>query len=358
MLAQAAVVGRTFWEGALERLQRPELGGAPGGAPEAAPAELLTRLRHRQLIRPREPAMFPGEREYVFAESAMYEVAYEMLSVKVRRPLHLVIARWLEERASGSAGNALLALHYDRGGDARRAAAAYARGGGARGVAGGERGGAAAAGEGATCTTRCWRRAAREAAGRVRGAGGEETREEGEEGGSPGGRACGCGSTSAMCCGGSGGWTRRSARTRRRGRGSRGRPAGAGGGPGEQVELADAAVRGARGSPARARAQGAGGDEGGAAARRARDRVREGGWGDGGDAGNVRAARVPAPARAPPTPESWKAAREGLRVCRKIERHDERWQENVTQLLLAWRRRCSGAAEWWAPSGATGRRRG
>ncbi|WP_437874655.1 hypothetical protein [Sorangium sp. So ce513] len=32
--------------------------------------------------------------------------------------------------------------------------------------------------------------------------------------------------------------------------------------------------------------------------------------------------------------ESWRAAREGLRVCRKIERHDERWQENVTQLLF------------------------
>jgi len=122
MLAQAAVVGRTFWEGALELLVP-----ASQQARAGAPAGLLSRLRNRQLIRPREPAMFPGEREYVFADSAMYEVAYETLSVKIRRPLHLVIARWLEDRASGSASPALLALHYDRGGDPRRAAAAYVR---------------------------------------------------------------------------------------------------------------------------------------------------------------------------------------------------------------------------------------
>jgi class 3 adenylate cyclase/tetratricopeptide (TPR) repeat protein/tRNA A-37 threonylcarbamoyl transferase component Bud32 len=123
LLAQAAVVGRTFWEGAVERLHQP----SAQGLPEATPAGLLSRLRHRQLIRPRESAMFPGEREYIFADSAMFEVAYEMLSVKVRRPLHLLIARWLEERASGAVGTALLALHYDRGGDAKRAAAAYMR---------------------------------------------------------------------------------------------------------------------------------------------------------------------------------------------------------------------------------------
>jgi serine/threonine protein kinase/tetratricopeptide (TPR) repeat protein len=115
-LARAAVVGRTFWEGAVERLQ-----------PDRAAAEALAQLRHRQIIRPREPATFPGDREYVFAESALYEVAYETLSLKVRRPLHLVVAGWLEERVSGAAGDALLALHYERGGDLRRAGAAYVR---------------------------------------------------------------------------------------------------------------------------------------------------------------------------------------------------------------------------------------
>jgi class 3 adenylate cyclase/tetratricopeptide (TPR) repeat protein len=123
VLAQAAVVGRTFWAGAVEQMQPADRQGVPA----TLPAGVLARLRDRQLIRPREPAMFPGEREYVFSESAMYEVAYETLSVKVRRPLHLVIARWLEARAAGGAGTALYALHYDRGGDPVRAAAAYVR---------------------------------------------------------------------------------------------------------------------------------------------------------------------------------------------------------------------------------------
>ncbi len=123
LLAQAAVVGRTFWEGLLEQMWGLNLQGV-----QASPAgEILSRLRERQIIRPREPAMFPGEREYVFSESAMYEVAYETLSVKIRRPLHLLIARWLEGRTTGAAGAALLALHHDRGGDLARAAAAHVR---------------------------------------------------------------------------------------------------------------------------------------------------------------------------------------------------------------------------------------
>ncbi|WP_437323220.1 protein kinase domain-containing protein [Sorangium sp. So ce381] len=333
MLAQAAVVGRTFWEGALERLQRPELGGAPGSAPDAAPAELLARLRHRQLIRPREPAMFPGEREYVFAESAMYEVAYEMLSVKVRRPLHLVIARWLEERASGSAGNALLALHYDRGGDARRAAAAYARAAAH----------AASLGENAEALRQLER--ARDlhdevleeggagGGGADEGAGGEETREEGEGRGIP--------------------W-RESVRLRldlgdvlrRLGRldeaerayeearariGGAALGEGAAGDPGEaadalrfeaRVDHRLALVHKVRGATREARPL----------VERAIARANEAGAVEETPAMYALLAFLHRRERRPDA--SWAAAREGLRVCRGIERHDERWQENVTQLLF------------------------
>ncbi|WP_437681284.1 protein kinase domain-containing protein [Sorangium sp. So ce131] len=147
VLAQAAVVGRTFWEGAIERLRSdapqgrspmtserllaelqdldPPFSVRHGGG--TSTAELLARLCERQLIRLRSPAQFPGEREYVFTEQATCEVAYEMLSLKVRRRIHLLVADWLEQRAAGDAGAALLAYHYDRGGDLRAAAAAYAR---------------------------------------------------------------------------------------------------------------------------------------------------------------------------------------------------------------------------------------
>ncbi|WP_437580362.1 protein kinase domain-containing protein [Sorangium sp. So ce887] len=151
LLAQAAVVGRTFWEGAVERLRNdapqarspmsserilaelqdldPPFSVRHGAG--ASTAELLARLCDRQLIRLRTPASFPGEREYVFAEHATCEVAYEMLSLKIRRRIHLLVADWLEHRAPDAAarddGAALLAHHYDRGGDLRAAAAAYDR---------------------------------------------------------------------------------------------------------------------------------------------------------------------------------------------------------------------------------------
>ncbi|AUX22147.1 protein kinase [Sorangium cellulosum] len=147
LLAQAAVVGRTFWEGAVERLRND---APPARSPMsserilaelqdldppfsvrhpgvASTAELLARLCERGLIRLRAPATIPGEREYVFAEQATREVAYETLSLKVRRRMHLLVAGWLAQRAPGDAGAALVAYHYDRGGDLRAASAAYAR---------------------------------------------------------------------------------------------------------------------------------------------------------------------------------------------------------------------------------------
>ena len=159
VVALASVIGRTFWEGAIERLRQaapqnrspraseplvqlddldPPFSVAPGDLATAKPAaplredggtptaQILALLCERQLIRQRSPASIAGEREYVFAEGSICEVAYEMLSLKVRRRIHLLVAGWLEQ-APGAIGAALLALHYDRGGDLRDAAAAYAR---------------------------------------------------------------------------------------------------------------------------------------------------------------------------------------------------------------------------------------
>lgn len=121
-LARAAVIGRTFWEGALDRLRH--TGSASPGLPTP---EVLSRLRARRLIHGREASTLPGQREYVFAESALHEVAYETLTLKTRRLLHLAAAEWLDARAPGNAAAAQLALHYDRGAEPGRAAAAYAR---------------------------------------------------------------------------------------------------------------------------------------------------------------------------------------------------------------------------------------
>ncbi|CAN92889.1 Protein kinase [Sorangium cellulosum So ce56] len=123
VLMHAAVVGRTFWQGAVERLQQASTTFDTGVPVEAA----LGQLRQRRLIRAREPSTLQGEREMAFADAATHEVAYEMLSVKLRRALHLEVASWLDRQGETGIAVALLAAQYDRAGDAARAASAYAR---------------------------------------------------------------------------------------------------------------------------------------------------------------------------------------------------------------------------------------
>jgi tetratricopeptide (TPR) repeat protein len=127
-LAAASVIGRTFWEGAVEHLRADP--GSVGGslpAPRSSAAETLARLRARQWIRARELSSLPGEREFVFAESATQEVAYDTLSQRVRRRLHHRLTGWLAERLPPDAAAAQLALHHDRAGDRGAAVTAYAR---------------------------------------------------------------------------------------------------------------------------------------------------------------------------------------------------------------------------------------
>ena len=118
VLERAAIVGKTFWDGAVEQLRQ-------GDGPKTA--EVIGSLRERQLVRARDASTFPGERERVFSESATQEVAYETIPARVRRPMHRRVAKWLKTRAPGSAEAALIALHYDRAGDLWGAAEQYAR---------------------------------------------------------------------------------------------------------------------------------------------------------------------------------------------------------------------------------------
>ncbi|WP_437604200.1 protein kinase [Sorangium sp. So ce590] len=136
VLKQAAVIGCTFWERAVDALRRDLSPDAPSdGTPENAPAGreptggVLARLRDRQLIRAREVSTFPGEREFVFAESTTQEFAYKTLNQKLRRIAHRRVAAWLEARGPGAASAALVAVHYDRGRDLCRAIEAYGRAG-------------------------------------------------------------------------------------------------------------------------------------------------------------------------------------------------------------------------------------
>lgn len=124
-LQRAAVVGRVFWEGAIEAM-RPT-----GSGPQGHVREQLERLRANDLVRARESSTFPSDREYAFADNVTREVAYESLSLRLREQYHRALASWLAGRGAVVVdGNpALLAFHYDRGNVPREATRHYMRAG-------------------------------------------------------------------------------------------------------------------------------------------------------------------------------------------------------------------------------------
>jgi class 3 adenylate cyclase/tetratricopeptide (TPR) repeat protein len=103
LLQRAAVIGRTFWEGALMRLS-PELDSLD------APLEDLLR---REFVLDEPRSSITGEAAYRFKHVLIREVAYSGLSKSDRAEHHARFAEWLKEHA----GEELLeirAFHLDR----------------------------------------------------------------------------------------------------------------------------------------------------------------------------------------------------------------------------------------------------
>jgi tetratricopeptide (TPR) repeat protein len=88
-LAQnAAVVGRIFWDAVLAHLSRQGRSGT---------ADLIRRLRVKELVVPRQPSSLAGALEFGFRHVLIRDVAYESLPKRDRAALHLAVARWAEE---------------------------------------------------------------------------------------------------------------------------------------------------------------------------------------------------------------------------------------------------------------------
>ena len=103
LLQRAAVVGRIFWEGALEKL-----------APEVEELErVLEDLLVRDFVIRESRTTISGEAAFRFKHVLIRDVAYAGLTKGARADLHQQIAEWLEERA----GEELLeirAYHLDQ----------------------------------------------------------------------------------------------------------------------------------------------------------------------------------------------------------------------------------------------------
>jgi class 3 adenylate cyclase/tetratricopeptide (TPR) repeat protein len=107
LVAHAAVVGRTFWEGALA-----PVAAAEGGDLQAA----LATLREKDIIVPGEGARLADEQELAFKHVLIRDVAYTMLPKAVRARKHFEVGMFIEQRAGERRHEvvALLAEHYGR----------------------------------------------------------------------------------------------------------------------------------------------------------------------------------------------------------------------------------------------------
>jgi class 3 adenylate cyclase/tetratricopeptide (TPR) repeat protein len=139
-LQRASVVGRIFWDEAVERLgvahqpsqERPrskrrtkrEHDGAGGDI-----RQLLGRLRGRELIFRRAATSFSTAEEYMFKHAILRDVTYESVLKRLRRTYHAQVAAWLIERSGERVGEyaALIGEHYERAAERGRAAEWYAR---------------------------------------------------------------------------------------------------------------------------------------------------------------------------------------------------------------------------------------
>jgi hypothetical protein len=114
ILRAASVYGQVFWTGAIAALI---------GRPSADVADWLATLVQAELVTAREGARFAGEAELEFRHALVREAAYATLTDDDRALAHAAAGTWLE--AHGERDAALLAEHFERGGDRPRAARAY-----------------------------------------------------------------------------------------------------------------------------------------------------------------------------------------------------------------------------------------
>ena len=127
----AAVVGRVFWKGAVMALFR----GASGVTEvfDVSSENLVGRvqlsldeLMRKELAFPRVGSTFSGEREYIFKQSLLRDVAYSLLPKKHRAGCHHTIAEWLAQRV-GPERTVTVAKHYEQAGETDLAREVYRR---------------------------------------------------------------------------------------------------------------------------------------------------------------------------------------------------------------------------------------
>ena len=105
LLADAAVVGKVFWAGAVAEMS---------GRGLEDTASLLEGLADRNLVRVASRSSMAGEAEYSFWHVLTLDVAYRQLTRSARAGRHVAAARWIEAKAGSRVEDLadVLAHHY------------------------------------------------------------------------------------------------------------------------------------------------------------------------------------------------------------------------------------------------------
>jgi predicted ATPase/class 3 adenylate cyclase len=101
LLQRAALVGRTFWRGALDHLADEDVGGD------------LDALLERELVVPEERSTIAGDRAFRFKHGLIREVAYAAMTKAERAEDHRRFAAWLGEHARDELAE-IRAFHLDQ----------------------------------------------------------------------------------------------------------------------------------------------------------------------------------------------------------------------------------------------------
>ena len=109
LLQVAAVHGKVFWAGALER---------------ADAHELLLRLERKQFVRRERHSTVSGDTQYAFQHALLRDVAYAQIPRRTRSEMHRHAAAWIEALGRPDDHAELLAHHYERALELARSAGA------------------------------------------------------------------------------------------------------------------------------------------------------------------------------------------------------------------------------------------
>jgi class 3 adenylate cyclase len=112
VILDAAVVGKIFWRGVLERIRKESAGLST----------LLGALEARGLIRREDVSRIQGDEQYTFKHGLLRQVAYSSVPRARRRERHGEVASFLEETTTETGESAAtLAFHWREAGDNERA---------------------------------------------------------------------------------------------------------------------------------------------------------------------------------------------------------------------------------------------